>query len=124
MFSVFGFLALIVAALGLYSVLAFNVAQRTHEIGVRSALGATRGRIVTQILKESVTLAAIGIMLGLVIAIAAGGALTPLLYEISPRDPLVLIVVTAALLLAAAAAGLVPAWRAARIDPNAALRVE
>jgi predicted permease len=123
-FGLFGLLALIVAAFGLYSVLAFNVAQRTHEIGVRSALGATRGRIVAQFLRESVTLAAIGILLGLVIAIAAGGTLAPLLYEISPRDPAVLIVVTVALLLAAAAAGVLPATRAARIDPNAALRVE
>jgi predicted permease len=124
MFGLFGFLALIVAAFGLYSVLAFNVAQRTHEIGVRSALGATRGRIVAQVLRESVGLAAIGIALGLVIAIAAAGTLAPLLYEVPPRDPLVLVVVTVTLLLAAAAAGLVPASRAARIDPNAALRVE
>jgi ABC-type antimicrobial peptide transport system permease subunit len=123
-FGLFGLLALIVAALGLYSVLAFNVAQRTHEIGVRSALGATRGRIVAQILRESVALAAIGVVLGLVIAIAAGGALAPLLYQISPRDPVVLTVVTVTLLLAAAAAGIVPASRAARIDPSAALRVE
>ncbi|UCC74012.1 MAG: ABC transporter permease [Gemmatimonadota bacterium] len=124
MFGLFGLLALIVAAFGLYSVLAFNVAQRTHEIGVRNALGATRGRIVTLVLKESVGLAAIGIALGLVIAVAAAGTLAPLLYEISPRDPLVLIVVTVTLLLAATAAGLLPASRAARIDPNAALRVE
>jgi predicted permease len=124
LFSLFGCLALVVAALGLYSVLAFNVAQRTHEIGVRTALGATRGRIVSQVLKESLTLAAIGIVLGLVIAVAAGGAVAPLLYEISPRDPAVLITVTVTLLLTAAAAGLVPASRAARIDPNAALRVE
>jgi predicted permease len=124
MFGLFGLLALIVAAFGLYSVLAFSVAQRTHEIGVRSALGATRGRIVAQVLRESVGLAAIGISLGLIIAIAAAGALAPLLYEISPRDPVVLIVVTVTLVLAAAAAGLVPASRAARIDPNAALRVE
>jgi predicted permease len=124
MFGLFGLLALIVAAFGLYSVLAFNVAQRTHEIGVRSALGATRGRIVAQVLKESVGLAAIGIALGLVIAIAAAGVLAPLLYEISPRDPVVLIGVAVTLLAAAAAAGLVPASRAARIDPNAALRVE
>ncbi|MGD2154056.1 MAG: ABC transporter permease [Gemmatimonadales bacterium] len=124
MFGVFGLLALIVAAFGLYSVLAFNVAQRTHEIGVRSALGATRGRIVAEVMRESLALAAIGIALGLVIAIAAAGALAPLLYEISPRDPAVLFVVTVTLLLTAAAAGLVPATRAARIDPNAALRVE
>jgi predicted permease len=124
LFSAFGLLALIVAALGLYSVLAFNVAQRTHEIGVRSALGATRRRIVTHILRESVTLAAIGIVIGLAIAIAAGGALAPLLYETAPRDPVILVLVTVALLLAAGAAGLVPASRAARIDPNAALRVE
>ncbi len=123
LFSAFGCLALIVAALGLYSVLAFNVAQRTHEIGVRSALGATRGRIVMHVIRESVTLAAVGIVLGLVIAVAAAGPLAPLLYETTPRDPAVLVLVTLTLLLASAAAGLVPASRAARIDPNAALRV-
>jgi ABC-type antimicrobial peptide transport system permease subunit len=69
-------------------------------------------------------LATIGIALGLVIAIAAGGAVAPLLYEISPRDPVVLITVAVTLLLAAAAAGLVPASRAARIGPGAALRAE
>jgi predicted permease len=124
MFGLFGLLALIVGAFGLYSVLAFNVAQRTHEIGVRSALGATRGRIVAQVLRESVGLAAIGIALGLVIAIAAAGTLAPLLYKTSPRDPVVLIGATVTLLAAAAAAGLVPASRAARIEPNAALRLE
>jgi predicted permease len=124
MFSVFGMLALVVAALGLYSVLAFNVAQRTHEIGVRTTLGATSTRTVTQILRQSLALAAIGIALGLIVALAAAGALAPLLYDVSPRDPLVLVTVTLTLLLVAALAGIVPASRAARIDPNVALRVE
>ncbi len=123
-FSVFGLLALIVAALGLYSLLAFNVAQRTHEIGVRTALGATRSRILTQILKESVALAAVGIAIGLAVALAAAGALAPLLYDVSPRDPAVLATVTLTLLLVAALAGILPAARAARIDPNLALRAE
>jgi hypothetical protein len=124
LFSAFGLLALIVAVLGLYSVLAFNVAQRTHEIGVRSALGATRGKIVSYILSESLKLAVIGIALGLITAVAAAGVIAPLLYDTAPRDPTVLVSVTLALLLAAAAAGLVPALRAARTDPNDALRVE
>jgi len=124
MFTVFGLLALIVAAVGLYSVLAFNVAQRTHEIGVRSALGASNNAIVGQILKEAVGLTLIGLTIGLLIALAAGGSVGHLLYEISPRDPLVLGTVTLALLLVAAAAGAIPAARAARVDPNDALRVQ
>ncbi|KPK79487.1 MAG: hypothetical protein AMS25_12425, partial [Gemmatimonas sp. SM23_52] len=124
MFTVFGLLALIVAAVGLYSVLAFNVAQRRHEIGVRSALGASTNAIVGQILKEAVGLTLIGLTIGLLIALAAGGSVGHLLYEVSPRDPLVLGTVTLTLLLVAAAAGAIPAARAARVDPNDALRVE
>lgn len=124
MFGVFGLLALLVATVGLYSVLAFNVAQRTHEIGVRAALGATRNRIVGHVLKEALGLTLIGVGIGLVIALAAGAGLAPSLYEVSPRDPLVLGAVVLLLLVVAIVAGAVPAARAARIDPAKSLRAE
>jgi predicted permease len=124
MVGAFGLLALIVASVGLYSLLAFNVARRSHEIGVRSALGASRGKLVALILKEAVGVAVVGLLIGLGIALAAGGSVANLIYGISPRDPLVFGTVTATLLAVAVAAGAIPAWRAVCIDPNVALRVE
>jgi predicted permease len=122
MFSVFGVLALVVAAIGMYSVLAFAVAQRTHELGVRAALGATRERLLGMVLGQGVRLAAVGIVIGLGIALLAGGRIAPLLFETSPRDPLTFGVVAAVLLAVAAAAAVLPAWRATRVDPSEALR--
>jgi predicted permease len=124
MFTVFGLLALVVAGLGLFSVLAFNVSQRTHEIGVRTALGASRHGIIQLIVRQALGLTLIGLAIGLVVAIAAAGALEPVLYRVSPRDPLVLAGVALTLLLVAAAAAAIPAMRAARIDPVTALRTE
>jgi ABC-type antimicrobial peptide transport system permease subunit len=124
MFTVFGMLALVVAGLGLFSVLAFNVSQRTHEIGVRAALGASRTGIVRLVMRQALGLTLIGLGIGLLIALLAAGALEPVLYQVSPRDPLVLGGVALALLLVAVLAALVPAARATRIDPVAALRTE
>ncbi len=124
MFGAFGVLALLLSAVGLYSVIAYNVAQRTHELGVRVALGARTGDVVRLVLGEGVRVAVVGISLGLLAALWAGRYVAALLFEISPRDPTVLGVVSVALLAVAVAASLVPALRASRVDPNLALRAE
>ena len=90
MFTVFGAVALVIAAVGLYGVLAFNVVQRTHELGVRKALGAAPGQLVGMVLLQSMRLAAVGLAIGLLIALVAGGWVAPLLFNVSARDPGVL----------------------------------
>ena len=122
MFSLFGILALLVASVGLYSVLAFNVARRTRELGVRHAVGASRGHIVGMVVRESVGTTGVGVVVGLVLAVIAGGKLGPLLFETSPRDPVVIGGVVGALLLVAVVAGALPARSASRVDPIQALR--
>jgi hypothetical protein len=123
-FGLSGVLALLVAALGLYSVMSYAVAQRTHEVGVRLALGATPGSIVGLIMRQSLTMALVGIAGGLLLTLYAGRFVRELLYETSPRDPLALSVATAVLLCAAVAATLWPALRARRVDPMRALRAD
>jgi ABC-type antimicrobial peptide transport system permease subunit len=124
MFSLFGVLALVVAMVGLYSVLAFNVARRTRELGVRSAMGASRTRLLNMILRQAVGVTTIGVLLGLGVAYLAAGKLGPLLFSTSPRDPVVMVGVAAVLLVVAFFAGAVPAWAAARVDPMTALRAD
>lgn len=124
MFSVFGLLALVVAALGLYSVLAFDVALRQTELGIRAALGAARPRLVSMVLRRALLLVAVGVALGSVVALAAGRFVAPLLYGVSPTDPAVYLVVAGTLLLVAGLAGWLPARRVARIDPRTALQSE
>ncbi len=122
--GVFGALALLIAAVGLYSLIAYMVASRRHELGVRQALGASPGDVVRLVLKSGLTLAGSGIALGLVLAVIGTPRMRDLLYDASPRDPLVYATVALALLAAAALASLVPARRAARVDPAGALRAE
>ncbi len=124
MFTVFGLLALVVAAWGLYSSLAFDVALRTHEIGIRSALGADRRRIVRMILRRALGLVGVGTAVGLVVAAVAAGYVEPLLFRVSGRDPAIYSGVVGALLTVAAVAGSVPAWKATRIDARKALQAE
>ena len=105
MFSLFGVLALLVASVGLYSVLAFNVARRTRELGVRSAMGASRGRLLRMVLRQAVGFTAVGVFLGLTVSLLASGGLGPLLFNTSARDPVVLVGVAVVLLVVALAAG-------------------
>jgi ABC-type antimicrobial peptide transport system permease subunit len=123
-FSIFGLLALVVAAIGLYSVLAFDVAQRTREIGVRSALGASTRALVRMIVAQSLRLTSIGVTLGIVVALALVGRVESLLFEIPPRDPVTFVVVIITLHMVAALASSLPAWKASRVDPNIALRAD
>jgi predicted permease len=124
MFSAFGLLALLVAVVGLYSVIAYNVSQRTHELGVRVALGAQRSDIVSLVLRDALGLALVAVMVGAAGVLYAGRWLEPLLFETSARDPRVLAGVAGALLVVATLASLVPARRAARVDPAVALRAD
>ncbi|HET7321457.1 MAG TPA: ADOP family duplicated permease, partial [Longimicrobiaceae bacterium] len=123
-FTAFGLLALLVAAVGLYGVLAFSVAQRTFELGIRSALGASRERLLGLVLSQALRLVVIGVVLGVVAALLAGRWMEPLLFHTSPRDPLVLGGVAGALLLVGVLASWLPARRATRVDPMVALRSE
>jgi predicted permease len=124
MFGVFGVLALLVAAIGLYSVISYLVTQRRHELGVRIALGAQIGNIVGLVMRYGVGLAVVGIVIGMVLAFNASRWIEPLLFETSPRNPMVFALVAAMLLAVALVASLVPAWRASRVDPIEALRTE
>lgn len=122
--SVFGALALLLSAIGLYGTLAYAVTRRTREIGVRMALGAERGSVVRMIVGEAFGLALIAIVVGLPLAVMAGSALEMFLFGISPRDPLTLACATALLGVVVLAAAYLPARRASRVDPMVALRYE
>jgi predicted permease len=124
MFTAFGALALLLAGIGLYSVIAYNVAQRTQEMGVRIALGAEVRDVVGLVLREGMTLAIVGVVFGGAVALLVSGLVKPLLFDESPRDPVVFVGVAVALLAVAALASFIPARRAARVDPMRALRTE
>jgi predicted permease len=123
-FTVFGVLALVLAAVGLYSVIAYNVAQRRHELGVRLALGAARAGIVRLVVTESVRFALVGLAVGCVVSLLGSRWIAPLLFKESPRDPAVFAIVTLVLLFVAIAASWIPALRAAGVDPKMALQSE
>ena len=121
-FTAFGVLALVLAAVGLYSVIAYNVAQRRHELGVRLALGAAKAGIVRLVVTESVRFALFGLVMGCVVSLAGTRWIAPLLFKESPRDPAVFAIVTLVLLFVAIAASWIPALRAAGLDPKTALQ--
>jgi len=124
LFSLFGVLALVVAAFGVYSTVSYDVSQRTHEFGVRAALGAQVADIVRCVLRDGVKTVLVGLVAGVLLAMGAGRVVASLLYGVAPRDPLVLAFVAGALMVVAVGAALVPAWRASRADPLLALRNE
>jgi len=123
-FTAFGLLALLLAAGGLYSVIAYNVAQRRQEFAVRVALGAAAGDVIRLVVGDGLRFAASGAVVGGVIALAAGRWIAPLLFDQSARDPAVFGTVTAVLLVVSVGACMIPAFRSAREDPIQALRAE
>jgi predicted permease len=119
-----GTIAIVLAAIGLYGLLSYGVAQRTPEIGIRMALGADRGRVLWMVLRESFGLAAIGLAIGVPAALAGTRLLQSMLFGLAARDPETLTAAAAVMLALALVAGLLPARRAARVDPLVALRAE
>jgi ABC-type antimicrobial peptide transport system permease subunit len=122
--GLFGLVSLILAAVGLYGVTSYAVAQRTNEIGVRMALGADRGRVVTLVLRSAFARVAIGLLLGVPLAIGAGKLIATRLYGVKFWDPLALSAAAGSLVVCALIAALIPAGRAGAIAPMLALRAE
>jgi ABC-type antimicrobial peptide transport system permease subunit len=120
----FAALALLLACVGIYGVMAYLVSQRTQEVGIRMALGATRSDVLLLVFKGGAMLAAAGIAMGVVSAIGLTRLMRQLLFNVSPTDPIVFVAVCGLLMLVALAACLVPARRAASIEPMKALRTE
>jgi ABC-type antimicrobial peptide transport system permease subunit len=124
LFGTFAGLAVCLAMVGVYGVMAYVVGQRASEIGLRMALGASSGRVMMLVLRQGLTLAAIGLVLGLAGAAAATRLLSNMLYSVKPADPATYVAVTLLLGLVALAATWIPARRAMRLDPLTALRQE
>ena len=122
MFTAFGFVALFLTCVGIYGVVSYTAAQRTQEMGVRIALGARKGHLLSAVAGEGMRLALQGATLGVLITLGLQRLVAPLLFQVSPLDPLVLGGVVASLVTIAAVGSVVPAWRATRVDPMVALR--
>jgi putative ABC transport system permease protein len=120
----FAAVALLLALVGTYGVLAYSVAQRTHEIGLRMALGARSRAVMWMVLRRTLVLGGLGVAIGTIGALWASRILSTFLFEIQPTDPRTFAVVALSILLAALAAGFIPARRATRVDPLVALRHE
>jgi putative ABC transport system permease protein len=123
-FAVFAVVALALASAGLYGVVAHGVTERTHEIGIRMALGAERTHVLALVIRQGLSMTLIGIVVGLAGAAALSKGIEGLLFGITADDPLTLVTVVAMLFTVAAAACYIPAWRATRVDPTQALRAE
>jgi putative ABC transport system permease protein len=122
--AMFAVSALLLASVGIYGVLAYTVASRTKEIGVRMAIGASKRRVIGLVLREGMVWAGSGILAGLIGAFAATRLLSTLLFDIPARDPVTFATIGGAVTLVALAASAIPAVRAVRIDPTIAMRVE
>src|SRR5206468_1822984 len=120
----FSILALVLSAIGIYGVLAYSVTERTHEIGIRMALGAEAGHIVRMVLHRTLVLVGLGVALGTAGALTVTGVLESFLFDIKPTDPPTFVTVVALLVAVAVLAGLLPALRATKVDPLASLRRE
>jgi putative ABC transport system permease protein len=124
LFAFLAGLAMLLTAIGLYGVLSFSVARRTNEIGTRMALGATRGNVLGLVLRQGLMLVGLGLVIGLVGALAVTRALTTLLWGVRPTDPSTFAAVSVVLFAVGLAASYVPARRATKVDPMVALRYE
>jgi hypothetical protein len=124
LFMAFGFAALFLATVGLYGVMAFSVSRRTQEIGVRMAMGAGARDVLLMVMRQGLWQIVAGIVLGAGLGIALGSAATLLLYRVSPYDPVILLAIASVLAATALLACLVPARRAAAVDPMVALRYQ
>jgi putative ABC transport system permease protein len=124
LFEAFALAALVLAAAGIYGVVSGSVSERTREIGVRAALGASRGNILALVVRHAMTLTAFGVAIGLAGAAAASQVLVTMLFGVSPLDPVTYFGVIGLLTAVAIVACAVPAWRAARVDPAITLRTE
>jgi ABC-type antimicrobial peptide transport system permease subunit len=122
--GVFAGVALLLAAGGVYGVLAFAVARRTRELGIRLALGANRRRVIGMVVRQGVGPALAGAVVGVAGALILGRLLGSMLHGVTPNDPATIAIVTASLLVVALCASWIPARRATRIDPSSALRAE
>jgi putative ABC transport system permease protein len=122
MLGIFAAIAVLLAAIGIYGVISYSVAQRTHEIGVRMALGANQADVVGMIARQVLIMTGIGIVIGGMLALASGELLTNLLFGVQPSDPMTFGAVAVGLAAVALFAAALPAWRAARLDPVIALR--
>ena len=122
--TIFGALALGLACLGLHGVMSYTVARRTSELGIRLALGSTRGGVLWVVLRESLIVIGAGILVGACLSLAGTRLVSSMLYGLSPHDPLTLGSAAVLLLLVSVASGLLPAWRASHVDPTEALRAE
>jgi ABC-type antimicrobial peptide transport system permease subunit len=123
-FEAFALVALVLAATGIYGILSGSVTERMREIGLRSALGASRGDIVGMVVRQAMTLTGFGVIIGLAGAVAASRALVTLLFGISQLDPITYVAVILALAAVSALACWMPASRAAKVDPTVTLRME
>ena len=123
-FAALSGLALLVAAIGVYAMAAFEARQRTREIGVRIALGARAGDVVALLVKEGSLVVAVGIAVGSIAAIGAGRFVESILFGVSSRDPVSIIGASGVLIAVAAVASFFPSWRATKVDPVSVLRSE
>ena len=122
MLSVFAAIAVLLAVIGIYGVMSYSVTQRTHEIGIRMALGAQQGDVVRRVLRQGVRLSAIGIAIGSIASIGLTRGMATLLHDVSPTDPVTFSAVAVLLAVVALLGSWLPARRAASVDPVVALR--